>query len=242
MMDFANPAGPRERRILVAAAGLLVSLFLCGRIGLLLTSYDANKNWEEPVFLFSATELARDGLTHIFDHQDDLNHGGSVLLLLLAVPWVSLVGTSLLALKGVAVLWSALTVGALIVVAWRYCSPTVGLLLGIFYTALSPTLARINITLVGSHPEALLPCTVALACHFEAVRRRTRGLPSNGWVAGALGCACGVAMWVAYISAMFVAPLLLIQLMLIRKWQDRAALCIGLLAGAAPWIWQNVWL
>src|SRR6185369_15427002 len=76
----------------VALALLIVLAFVGSRVALLRTSYDVNQNWEEPVFLFSATELQRDGLHRIFDHQDDLNHGGSVVLLLLAVPWVAVVG------------------------------------------------------------------------------------------------------------------------------------------------------
>ena len=64
---------------------LIVLAFVGSRAALLVTSYDVNQNWEEPVFLFSATELQRDGIRNIFDHQDDLNHGGSVVVLLLFV-------------------------------------------------------------------------------------------------------------------------------------------------------------
>ena len=82
-------------------------------------------------------------------------HGGSVVLLLLAVPWVRVLGTSLVTLKGVAILWSTLTLCAFVAVGWRYFSPRVGLLWGVLYFALSPTAARLNVTLVGSHPAAM---------------------------------------------------------------------------------------
>ncbi len=73
------------RRLYAVMIVVVVVGFVATRTALLVTSYDANRNWEEPVFLFSASELARDGVTHVFDYQDDLNHGGSVVVLLLAV-------------------------------------------------------------------------------------------------------------------------------------------------------------
>ena len=239
----ANDGGTTLGRGLYAVSMVVIVVgFVATRTALLVTSYDTNRNWEETVFLFSASELARDGITHIFDHQDDLNHGGSVVLLLLAVPWIALVGTSLVALKGVAILWSALTLCALMAVAWRYFSATVAVLLGLFYLTLSPTLARINVTLVGSHPEALLPCTLALGCYLESVWRQNECGSETPWVAGVLGLASGLAVWVAYMSAMFVVPLLALRLMRVRSRRAWAALGAGLLLGVLPWIYQNLWL
>jgi hypothetical protein len=305
----------RARRWCRVAALVLVAAFVASRVALLVTSYDANRNWEEPVFLFSALELQRDGIGRIFAYQDDLNHGGSVVLLLLAVPWISWNGTSLLALKGVAILWSALTLCALMGVAWRYFSARVALLLGLFDVALSPTLARLNITLVGSHPEAVLPCMLALGCYLEAAHvpvltkgasinacgpsirppRRcgllgvsgqksykskavrsprvgpafpggvsrgcfgeNRQSPKEGdegrlctaarfgtassWVFAALGLTSGLALWVAYVSAMFVVPLLALQLVSVRSRRAWMALGAGLLLGVTPWVYQDVWL
>ena len=236
----AAPSSVAVQRMRVAAAIAILVVFVISRAALLITSYDANRNWEEPVFLFSATELQREGVSHIFEHQDDLNHGGSLVLLLLAVPWISLFGTSLVALKGVAILWSALTLCVLMGVAWRYFSVTVALLLGLFYLGLSPTLARINVTLVGSHPEALLPCTLALGFYLDVVQRRTARTLSSAWVIAASAFTSGLALWVAYLSAMFVVPLFLLQALFLRS--KRGWALVGLLLGVAPWIYQNVWL
>jgi hypothetical protein len=231
-------AARQPRAICVAGAVALIVAFTAARVALLATSYDANQNWEEPVFLFSATELARDGGRAVFDHQDDLNHGASVVLLLLAVPWLSVAGTSLVALKGLAVLWSTGTLCAFLIVAWRYISPRVALLLAVFCVALSPTAARLNVTLVGSHPEALLPCALALGAYWEWVRRRTDGAA----LAAVLGWCAGAALWMAYLSAMFVLPLLALRLASVRRWQTAAALASGLLLGLTPWIYQDLWL
>ena len=228
-----------SHRLDLAAAILLVVLFVISRAALLVTSYDVNQNWEEPVFLFSATELRHDGLRNIFDHQDDLNHGGSVVLLLLAVPWVAVVGSSLVGLKGVAILWSALTMSAFLAILWRYFSPRAALLWGVLYLALSPTAARLNVTLVGSHPEALLPCAWALAAYLEWLRRDAA--PLHGWTF-VLGWAGGTALWVAYAAAMFIVPVLTVRLAYVRRRRTAAALAAGLLFGLWPWIYQDLWL
>ena len=238
-MASSNVAGSTGKALV---AGGLVALFLASRIALLITSYDANSNWEEPVFLFSAGELARDGIGQVFDHQDDLDHGGSVLLLLLAVPWLTLTDSGLPGLKGVSILWSALTLCALMGVAWRYFSPRTGLLLGAFFTILSPTIARLNITLVGSHPEAVLPSVLALAAYLEWARRDPSGAEAAPWLAALTGLLCGIALWTSYLSATFVFPLLLFRGTRIRVPRAALALLAGLLAGALPWFYQNLWL
>lgn len=225
-----------------AAAIALVASFVVSRIVLLASSYDTNQNGEEPVFLFSATELARDGFAGLFDHQDDLNHGASVLFLVLAVPWIKLLGTSLLTLKGLAIAWSALTLCVMIAVAWRYFSPRTGLLLGLFYLTLSPTIARLNVTLVGSHPEALLPCFLALGAFLAWARRTERGEVGTARMALGLGFGSGFALWMSYLSATIVAPLLAVPILYKRNVKILLALAVGLVTGVSPWVYQNLWL
>lgn len=226
----------------IAAAVVLVALFIVSRVALLVTSYDVNQNWEEPVFLFSASELARSGVADVFDHQDDLNHGGSVALLLLAVPWLRVAGTSLVTLKGVAILWSTLTLVAFLVVGWRYFSPRAALVWGVCYVALSPTLARLNVTLVGSHPEALLPSALALAAYLEWVRRRSTASSESWALAVALGACCGLATWMSYSALMFVVPLLVLRVAFAERASTLAGVVVGAVAGFAPWLYQNLWL
>jgi hypothetical protein len=223
-----------------AAIGI-VGLFALSRAVLLATSYDSVSNWEEPAFLFSATELLSTGPGHLFDHQDDLNHGGSIALLVFAVPWVATFGTSLVTLKGLAVVWSTLALGAMMAVTWRYFSPGSALLVGLFYTTLSPTLAKLDVTLVGSHPEALLPCALAAGAYLECIRRARSGMPSTAANA-AFGITCGIAMWFSYSSATFVMPLLAFRLVFSRQLRGLAPLAFGAALGSAPWLWQNLWL
>lgn len=221
---------------------LLIAAFVATRTGLLLTSYDANQDWEEPVFLFSVEELARDGIVHVFDYQDDLNHGGSVVLLLAAVPWTSIVGTNLVTLKGLAIAWATLTFCAFLLVAWRFYGPWVGLLWGAFMLVLSTPAARLNVTLVGSHPEALLACAAALAAYLEWMRRRDAGMSESAWLTAGLGLSSGLAVWISYLAAMFVVPLLLIRVVLARSTRTLGILTGSLALGLAPWVYQDLWL
>ena len=84
-----------------AAAAALVVAFVVSRALLVATSYDSVANWEEPVFLYGALEIHEHGIASTFDYQDDLNHGGSVPLMLIASEWVPVFGARLDMLKGV---------------------------------------------------------------------------------------------------------------------------------------------
>lgn len=224
------------------AAAALLAVFVCQRAALLLTSLDANRNWEEPVFAFSASELTRDGLGRLFDHQDDLRHGGSLPLILLAVPVYRFLGGDLRLFKGIALAWSAVTLLACMGIGRRYFSPGVGLLWGVFYTAASGASARLEVTLVGSHPEALLPSAAAIACYLEELRREPSRPAGAPWLPPLFGLACAASVWFAYVSLVFVAPLLACWLLARPRPRALAGFAAGALLGALPWLVQNLWL
>ncbi|MBI3784958.1 MAG: hypothetical protein HY270_16315 [Deltaproteobacteria bacterium] len=233
------------------AVVVVLAALIATRILLIATSYDVVANWEEPVFLFSATELPEAGWQHLFDFQDDLNHGASLPLIVIAVFWVKLFGTSLVLLKGIAIVWSVLTLLALIVVAWRFFSPSTALVLALLYTFASPALARLNVTLVGSHPESVLPCTLLLGAYMEWQRRQAGGR-SPRWLAFVVGALAGLSLWTAYVSLMWLAAIGLDWLS--RRRQTAVPHCLspafrvapygfcGLLLGFSPWLIQNLWL
>lgn len=226
----------------VAAFIALVALFVAFRGALLLSSYDETNNWEEPVFLFSGLELARDGIGRVLDHQDDLNHGGSVVLLLLAVPWIRLVGTSLVALKGLALAWSTLTLIAFVAVGWRHWSPRVALWFGLCFALASPTFARLNVTLVGSHPESLLPVALALDAYLTWGRARREGRRESAWCALRLGLGSGMALWMSYVSALFIVPILVLRTVVCADRMRLPLVAMGGIIGVTPWAAQNLWL
>jgi len=240
-----NGDEPGNRRYPAIAALGLVALFVLSRTALLMTSFDANSNWEEPVFAFSAGELAREGASNLFDHQDDLRHGGGLVLVLLGIPWFAVTGGELMAFKSMAIFWSTLTLCACIAIGWRYFSPRVGMLWGVLFCAGSGASARLNVTLVGSHPEALLPIVGAIACYLELARSSPSSSPSPSplrrrWLSVGFGVMSLGAIWFAYISAIFVVPLVLCWLLARPRLQQLAGFGVGGAIGAAPWIYQNL--
>lgn len=220
---------------------LIVVVYVAVRLGLLLTSWDANLDWEEPVFLYSASVLRENGVAEIFDHQDDLNHGGSVAVLLAAVAWFGSFPTDLFHLKLLMLLWSGLTLTIFLVVLARYLSIATAQAFGFCFVLLSPTLARINLTAVGSHPESLLFCALALGFALDRQRRTAGGASSKAAELG-LGVSGGLAVWCSYASVGYVAPLFLCMAIQRRSVSISLATVVGLVLGVAPWLYQNVWL
>jgi hypothetical protein len=223
----------------------LVMVFIGARVMLVATSYDTATNWEEPVFLHSALDLNERGLGSIFDYQDDLSHGGSLPLILIASQWVRAFGPRLDVLKGVAIVWSTVTLVALMLVGCRYLSAAGGVLIGLLYAGLSANAAQLQVTLVGSHPESVLFCVLALAMYWRALEDDSSAIAPEGvWrsraVAALLGLFSGLAIWCSYLATPFVAPLLAFHAVL----RPRRALVVtaGLAAGVLPWTVQNLWL
>ncbi len=226
-----------QRIILV----VIVACYFATRFAVLSSSWDANRNWEEPVFLYSTVELQKDGLHEVFDHQDDLNHGGSVALLIAAAPWFRLFPLNLVGLKWLMILWSGLTLIVFLRVLTRYLSAPAAIAFGIFCVLLSPTLTRMNLTAVGSHPESLLLCGVAFASYLESERRSRRA--ASCWSSDlSLGLSGGLAVWFSYIAATFVFPLLLCHSVFRRDARASATAMAGVAVGLLPWVYQNLWL
>jgi hypothetical protein len=218
------------------------------RATLIAGSYDELANWEEPVFLYSATAVAHDGIGTLLDYQDDLSHGASLPLIAMASAWVRAFGPRLDALKGVAVAWSALTLLAAVMVGRRFVSPAFGLLVGVLYAGVSSDAARLQATLVGSHPESVLFCVLAIGAYWRILEHdrpvttapAAAGAPGAAVDAVLLGVACGLAVWCSYLAAAFAAPLL--GFALARRPRRFHWALLGLVAGLLPWLVQNLWL
>lgn len=214
-------------------------LFLASRWLLVQTSYAAHAHWEEPVFLFSGIRLLEEGLGSVWDYQDDLSHGGSLPLLVLAAGAVAAFGPSMMALKAVVIAWS--TAGFLLLLsavrnAW---GSRATLVCGVLLLILSPNLARLQVTLVGSHPEALLPAAAAL-WWFAKNRGTSEPLNRSSFL---LGMFAANAIWMSITLAPWMVALLIVGgLGTARRWQQGVSLLLGALLGGAPWIYQNLYL
>ncbi len=231
------------RRWLLALAFVGVILLAGGiRWGLVASSYAAHAHWEEPVFLLSAVHLAQLGLGAVWDYQDDLSHGGSVPLLILATWSVRVFGPSMLVLKAIAVAWACAAVAFLVAAVARCWSPGAALLFALLLLCLDPNLARLQATLVGSHPEALLPAAIALWVFAGSV-----GAPAPQSVAVfALGLAAAAAAWMSLTFAPWMAVLGGCGWWLARRAHRartvRAWFVAGVGLGLTPWAYQNLYL
>jgi len=214
-------------------AAALLAAFVSARSFLIVRSYDDVANWEEPVFLFSGVDLGNRGITRVFDYQDDLSHGGSLPLVMIATPWVRLVGWRLDALKGIAVVWSAATLLALLAVGARFASLRFAILLALLYSA-SPEAAMLQVTLVGSHPEAALFMVLALAAYLRTLEARHDHAASSALV----GATCALTTWCSYLTAPFTVTLGAFHIL--RRPRHALAALGGAVLGFAPWIVQNL--
>ncbi|GBD26518.1 hypothetical protein HRbin30_01850 [bacterium HR30] len=220
-----------------AAFTLLVATFFASRALLLLTSSATNQNWEEPVFLFSSLELQREGVHRVWDYQDDLDHGGSVPLLLLGTLWLRWWEPSVLALKWLELMWWT---AAFVCFLWAMVSlfslraAVVG---GFLWIGASPNLARLQVTLVGSHPESVLPalCATALLAR-QSGKGRTTGFSCFvvGWLAT-------VAAWMSYATALWSVAILACLLTQFFRLRCLGAAMAGVGIGVLPWLYQNIY-
>lgn len=218
---------------------LLATVFVASRWLLVQTSYAAHAHWEESVFLFSALEISHQGLSSVWDYQDDLSHGGSVPLLLLATAAVALCGPSMVALKAVCVAWSLGAFLLTVAAVRRAGGAGAALLSGVFLLALSPNLARLQVTLVGSHPEALLPAAAAL--WWLAKHDGTEGTVTRDSVA--IGALAASAVWMSLTLAPWMAALAAVWwLGAPRRVAAAAGLLAGGIVGGTPWAYQNLYL
>ncbi len=219
-----------------ALFALLLAGFFTSRALLLLTSGATNQNWEEPVFLFSSLELQREGLLRVWDYQDDLDHGGSVPLLLLGTLWLQWWEPSVLALKWLVLAWWTVTFALFLWVVSSLFSWRAAVVGGIFWLGLSPNLVRLQVTLVGSHPESVLPALCAMGL---LARKENKDSADSLWCFGVAWLAT-VAAWMSYAVAGWSAAIITAVLWRRLNARSLAATLAGIGVGVLPWLYQNV--
>src|SRR6185295_11521763 len=89
------------------AIALWTITFLVHRAAVLAFGFNRLFYWEETYRLLAAEALFRGWNVPLLDLQADPYAGGSLVMSLLTVPVVALVGPSIVGLKGVALVWSA---------------------------------------------------------------------------------------------------------------------------------------
>ena len=226
----------RREKILVAVVFLA---FVASRAFLLLTSSERIRNWEEPVFLFSALRVQDEGWARVWDYQDDLNHGGSVPLILAGALWLHWFEPSVLALKWMLLVWWTISFAVFLWVAWSIFSPRAAVAGAWLWVGASADFARLQVTLVGSHPEAVLPALLGTVWLAGALREK-KPSPAR-WIL--IGTAAATATWMSYLSVGWSTALCAGALFTKGpRWRRAFALGVGFALGALPWLYQNVYL
>ena len=199
-------------------------------------AFDAVFFWEEAYRLLVAEALLSGWDIPVHDLQADPYAGGSLVLSILAVPAVALFGSSMAALKGVAIVWSA--AGLLV---WFYTidrffgrSPA-HVFAGLW--VLSPPLFTIyNVVAMGSHAETVTLAGLQTLFLLRFVcGERQRSADLLAWMIVA-----GLSIWFTYVSAVtflvYALYALAAGVLPVRRWPLAAA---GLLLGLAPWLVHN---
>jgi 4-amino-4-deoxy-L-arabinose transferase-like glycosyltransferase len=210
-----------------------------------------------------AQEVIEGPLLPVQDYQHAPNVGGSVVVGLLAVPFVALFGDSIAAVRAVPILFNALAVLLLVRVLDRYVSRRAAWIGGALFALAPPGYSLISITAFGTHLENNALTMLALLLYLE-LHRIGIGEAGNGRGAGstarsgpeparaplrerrtalALGVVCGFALYFGYFFGVALLTMLVYELLhdkvfWLRRW-FRYAL-VGFVVGFAPWISYNL--
>jgi len=226
------PIASRDRNAASRTALLWwVAAFVIHRALVIAFAFDGVFFWEETYRLLVAEALRSGWDIPLRDLQADPYAGGSLVFSALAAVVTTVTGSSLVALKGVALAWSALGLWLWLLAADRTFGRSVAHGLGFVWLAAPPVFVVFNVLALGSHSD-----TVTLTGLQLLLLLRYLAAPSNGrlvaWTASA-----GFALWFSYASALpvaiFAAYALAAGALPLRRWPAAAA---GFLAGFSPWI------
>lgn len=208
-----------------------VAALVAHRALVMVFGFDGVFFWEEAYRLLMGEAIRSGWNIPIHDLQADPYAGGSLVFSALAAAVTSATGPSLLAVKSVALAWSALGLWLWLLVADRIGGRTVAHALGLLWVASPPILVVFNVLALGSHSDTITLSGLQFLLLYRYLDR-----PGSGrllaWMAAA-----GVGVWFSYASAITLAASAAYALALgalpLRLWPVAA---LGFLAGFSPWI------
>lgn len=221
----------RHRRFL----GLL-ALFLVLRLLMALSSV-VSLDDEDGFTMSAVVELLGDGSWPWYAYQISDWENGSLLVVLLAVPWYLLLGHSLLALQLTGITVGAVTLTALYMLCRRAFGVRVALLASLLYVCFPAPVMTYNLVAHGFHPDSV---ALQLLFLWSMCRALDVGRARDYLLCGALG---GLAVYFAYISVFCVAGGALA--LALTLWRRRslvrlAPFVAGLALGVAPLVAYNL--
>ena len=191
-----------------------------------------------------AAEVLQGPLLPLQDYHHAPNVGGSVVVGLLAAPFVALFGPSIVAVRLVPILFHALTVALVFLVLERTYGRRAAWVGGLFMAVAAPGYALVSVTAWGTHHEgnALSMACVLLALGAGAAtspNERVRGIVRAFF----LGLVAGFSVYFGYMAVLALATLFAFALLhdklvflRLRFW---ACVC-GAALGFIPWLTYNV--
>lgn len=237
---------PARRLARVRARFLLafLALLLVARVLLLACGADVHGYGEEfakgaAARLIVSDLRAADGGTGIplWNVPYVLHEGGGTIVTLAKAALFLVVGPSVLANKLVALATTAATLLALLAAARELFGPRAAAASGLLFVFAPDAFLRFSLLSLGTHFEAafFVAALAALSARI-ALRRDDR---ARAWFA------LGVASTLGAYASLVVLPALVVALARVGLARGRAlvsrrgaALALGLVAGAAPWLWM----
>jgi len=236
----ASPAidPPRWETRDTAFLAVLLATFVASRIAWIVWIPDTTMYWEESYRWFAAHELLTGPMLPLLDYQADHYQGGSLFMILLAVPFFALGGESILTLKLGALLLSTATLATLFVLNLRFFGRTASRWTCLAYLAGPPLVAFWGIAVMGFHPDSTLFSLLQVCAFLGLLTGRWRN--TWGWIA--FGLACGAGLSFTYITALSAAACVLTWLALERipRPRELLAAAAGFAVGLLPWLAYNV--
>jgi hypothetical protein len=212
--------------------------FCAHRAVVLWFGFDGTYYWEETYRLLMGEALADRWPWPLLDVQADPYAGGSLVFAALAAPMVRLIGPSLLGLKIVALVWSALGFVAWTSLVDRWFGRWPAFVLAFLFVCAPPVFVVYNLVAMGSHAEVVTLAGVQLLLAYRFLYGETRG--SRAWLF-AWALVAGLGTWFTYEAVLpftvCVALALVAGLLPPRLWP---VLAVGFVLGFSPWIVANV--
>ena len=213
------------------AAFLLLRLL---QISSSLVSFD-----DEDGFTMSAVaQLLGDGQWPWYAYVISDWEGGSLVMVLLTIPWYLLLGPSLFALQAAGVTVAALTITGLYLLCRQSYSPRVAHLACLLYACFPGPVLQYSMVAHGFHPDSVMLQVLFLWMLARALDGEGGPAPGRGLLAGVLG---GLAVYYAYVSALTVLAGSLVFCW--RRWRAPRSLLPyvgGLALGVLPLLAYNL--
>lgn len=214
-----------------------VAAFVVHRALVMTLAFDGVSFWEETYRLLVAEALQKGWRIGWNNLQADPYNGGSLVFATLTALVTTIVPSSLLALKGVALAWNAAGLALWLRITECIAGRRTAHLLGFFWLAAPPVFVVFNVVALGSHSDTVTlagAAWLAMLAYVEDPRRSNARLST--WMALA-----GLSVWFGYTAALPFAVASLWALGVGALPPSRWPLAaFAFVAGLSPWIAYNL--